>query len=1220
MATEPGRNGRRPLTDEQRRALNSPGVSVALSAGAGCGKTFVLTERFVGALAPHGEQSAGARLGQVVAITFTERAAREMRDRIRAACRARLLDCPEGEVGYWLALLRELDTARINTIHGFCGTLLRSHAVEARLDPRFRVLDAAQSDTLRREAADTVLREVLAESSEETIELLVTYGFAGLTTMVDGLLGQRDQIDWAAWQAEAPENLVNRWEDHWRAVTLPAALKHLASSPVARQLLELAGVRPCSQAAMLERFAVLGELLPGLAESAHAAADVARLHEVARVQGSRAKQWASDDVYEQFKVAAEALRKSIEGVRPLLSFDRIAALPAARDGLRMLAIAGRVAAEYDARKDDESVLDFDDLLIRAKQLLVGPGSEPLRRRLAGQIRLLLVDEFQDTDPLQVELVRALCDDGLLGGKLFFVGDLKQSIYRFRGAQPEVFRALRSEMPETGRLPLSLNFRSQPGVIDFVNALFAPAIDAYEPLRAHRPQSGPRPSVELLWASEPKDETGDESGSRAGRAERLRRTEAEWIARRIRQMLDSGEMLVGTVEGSIGEEGVRLPQAAARPVAQGDIAILFRALTDVQYYEEALRRYGIEYYLVGGKAFYSQQEVYDLVNLLRAIDNPADDVSLLGALRGPLFSLTDETIVWLKLGRQSLHEGLMAPQQPQAMDAAQRERVAHAAQTLRELGELKDRVGVAHLIREALARTGFDAVLLAEFLGERKLANLHKLIDQARADDQQGIFTLDDYIQRLSDFVARQPDEALAATYPEKADVVRLMSIHQSKGLEFPVVFVADVARPRMAGRDAVRFTPALGPLIRSQDGALTGFDLDRLATQQEDEAEMVRLFYVAATRAADYLVLSAGVEDLEKPQGPWMELLATQLELATGNSIGEATLAGPVAKAVCARPDLFGKPKGGPRGLGLTKALEQIEQAIAAGETAVPPLAGAIPPDANARQRFSFSSLHGALTAAAAEEAVAGEFVVGGNSVADGFVGGESLRRSGSATKSPFPVGSPTGEGSRVPQDAAEARELGTLVHAVLEEIDFARPNNVRELVARFAPAVDDAASDVTSKPAVSSAGSATLAIELIERFVASPRAAELASAKQLHRELEFLLCWPPDGAPADGDCQKYIEGFIDCLYQGDDGRWRILDYKTNQVTAATLPAVAAGYEMQMLLYALAAEQVLGEPPVELVLHFLRVGQDHVFFWDASARNRLCELMNPAMSAVSSSW
>ena len=234
------------------------------------------------------------------------------------------------------------------------------------------------------------------------------------------------------------------------------------------------------------------------------------------------------------------------------------------------------------------------------------------------------------------------------------------------------------------------------------------------------------------------------------------------------------------------------------VKQGDFALLFRALTNVEYYEEALRRYGIDYYLVGGHAFYSQQEIYDLLNLLRAINIPGDEVSLLGVLRSPMFALHDETLFWLSCDGipAGWRRGCSSSELPEELDGQQRQRAEFAAATLRDLRAMKDRLPVARLIQEAMQRTGYDAMLLAEFLGERKLANLHKLVEQARSFDRAGIFTLSDFIAQLSEFVARQPDEALAATQPELNDVVKLMSIHQSKGLEFPVVIVPDIGRPR----------------------------------------------------------------------------------------------------------------------------------------------------------------------------------------------------------------------------------------------------------------------------------------------------------------------------------------------------------------------------------------------------------------------------------------
>ena len=277
-------------------------------------------------------------------------------------------------------------------------------------------------------------------------------------------------------------------------------------------------------------------------------------------------------------------------------------------------------------------------------------------------------------------------------------------------------------------------------------------------------------------------------------------------------------------------------------------MLFRALTHVEYYEEALQRYGIDYYLVGGHAFYAQQEVFDLLNLLRTLESPSDGVSLAGVLRSPMFSIHDETLLWLSLHRNGLAGGLLDGELPEELDGQQRRRAEFAARTLRELRAMKDRLPIAPLIQEALHRTGYDALLLTEFLGERKLANLHKLIEQARTFDLAGIFTLSDFITQLSEFVARQPDEPLAATHPESHDVVKLMTIHQAKGLEFPVTIVPNVAWSRRGPSPGVAFTPRLGPMVK-ENGATSGYDLYLLAAEEEEAAELGRLLYVATTRA-----------------------------------------------------------------------------------------------------------------------------------------------------------------------------------------------------------------------------------------------------------------------------------------------------------------------------------------------------------------------------------
>jgi len=1229
MATHGGRK----LTDQQRRAVTARGVSVALSAGAGCGKTFVLTERFLAQLDAGGVAEGDKRpgLGELVAITFTERAAREMRDRIRAACRERLLDAPDGEVDYWLDLIRELDSARISTIHSFCGTLLRSHAVEARLDPQFRVLDQAQADTLLYELIDDELRDRLVAQDGAVIDLVVDFGLEPLRGMIAALLGRRHQIDWSQWRDVTPEQLVARWEAFSCAVTVPSVLEAVARSPDARCLAQIAREHCPANPTMQARCQALSERIASLSKSTDPLGDLRQISENARVQGGGGKKaWPSETVYEQFRNAAKGLRETIKAVEADIAFDAAGAGPAAEVGLRLLSVARAVAEAYDQRKQDLAVLDFNDLLIRAKQLLTSPESTSLREQLASQIRLFLVDEFQDTDPLQVDLVKALCGEMLTQGKLFFVGDYKQSIYRFRGANPHVFRELRESVPQRGRLPLTLNFRSQPAILHFVNALFCDDLGPeYEPLTADRPQIGPEPAIELLWAPD------DQPDERSGRSERLRRREADWIARRLRAMLDGGERIVWD------EEAARRGEPATRAVRPGDVALLFRALSDVQYYEEAFQRYGLPYYLVGGHAFYAQQEIYDLVNLLRSLASRCDEVSLAGVLRSPMFALEDETLFWLARQPGGLSGGLFTEPPPAELSDSQRDRVEFARSTLNELRSVKDRLSIAELIEEALSRTGYDAVLLAEFLGERKLANLRKLVDQGRSFDRSGILSLSDFITQLSQFVARQPDEPLAATQPESSNVVRLMTIHQSKGLEFPVVIVPDLDRPMRASSASVAFTPRLGPMVNTPGPG--GFRLHAAMEKADEQAELVRLLYVATTRAADYLILSSGVPEVGSTRGPWTQLLNRRIDPATGETRA-ALPAGyqkPQVKVTTEEPPLPGGPPSRGARRSVNKLVDRAVQLAERGGGRVPSQLDPVAADRGARRQYSFSRLTGTLHAQAA--------------VSDTTDLDEREEPSAIATRLD-PLG------------------LGTLVHDVLAEIDLGGADDVASLVRRFAPRHLPDIEEGFEEP-----------IEMIRRFLESSRAAEMAASGKVYRELEFLLAWPAvGGVTVQGDCPdfrgevrengtvplwlqgdrhifhpetgrkmsqsppcerllggvsdgdqtggrarqspsetpptvasgpRYLQGFIDCLYQDAAGRWIVVDYKTNQVTASTLKAVAAEYEMQMLLYALAVQRILGLPPADLVLCFLRPGLEHHFAWDDAARRRVAELVNQGLRA-----
>lgn len=1149
--------GRAPkYTEQQEAAITTRKVSVSLSAGAGCGKTFVLTERYLSHLDPG---VSGAlqpdQIGQLVAITFTDRAAREMRDRIRRRCYERLQTCAESDAGYWAMLLRTLDNARINTIHGFCASLLRSRAVEAGLDPQFTVLEQAQAESLLSEAVDESLRERIAAEDETTLALAVQFNLDGMRGMIRQLVLDANPQLLEKWRDATPDQLLSCWQEAFESLRPQVAAQVLDASSTRLMRSVLQENIPTHAEMAVRREKVLNAL-----ESLHRdrgdgplADQLRTILENAKVQGGgRANTWPDAEAYALFRDSATEVRKLVEPLVELAGFNAASARRTAELGVQLLGLAAQIYERYQQRKQELRVLDFDDLLVRARALLVEGDGPALARQLSHGITLLLVDEFQDTDPLQVDLVKALCGEELSDGKLFFVGDFKQSIYRFRGAKPHVFSELRSETPESGRLSLSRNFRSQPAIINFVNALFADELADYEPLVANRTQVAPEPAIEFLWAPS--------SGNKEPLGE-MRAREADWIARRLRELIDANAPIV-----RIERDG----KPTTRAVEPGDVVILLRTLSDVDVYESALRKYELDYYLVGGHAFYAQQEVFDLLNLLRAVDDSEDLVSLAGVLRSPFFGLEDETLFWLAQDPRGLGGAIESHTLPDAVSEQQRQQVQLARRTLADLRACKDRLRVSELIERALDHTGYDAILLREFLGSRKLANLLKLQEQARSFQRGDFLGLSDFIVRLSDFVSRQPDEALAATHSEDTNVVRLMTVHQSKGLEFPLVVVPDLNRKPNNTAPSTHLHERLGPVLRAtadEDGSrpVSGHDLWQYIERAEEEAESSRLLYVATTRAADYLILSGAVKNVGEGTTPWMKLLGRRFDLVTGRYLGRE-LPFDQRPSVCVTsvaPPEF-KQRGHSRRAEIAKLARYLPASNDPGGKSsikgLPPV-GPIARDAMANRQFSFSRLSGQLHR---------KF--------------EHLDEAVAQLEGPDP------------------RQLGTLVHAVLGAWDFDSRADLRRLVDRFAE------QHLPDSPAETEE-----AWQLIERFAASPRARQLKAAAQAHAEVEFLLPWKIDGGPAGG---IVLRGYLDQLFQDGSGGWHILDFKTNRFGPGGASAAASGYEMQMYVYGLAAERILKAAPVELTLHFLRTGDEISFEWNDLARRRVIRMVDDAIRAA----
>jgi ATP-dependent helicase/nuclease subunit A len=1170
------------LTDEQRAAILSRNVSIGLSAGAGCGKTLVLTRRFLTHLEPanDGTPAPAMSLARVVAITFTDRAAREMRDRIRAECARRLRDCEtEGEANHWLSILRGLDAARISTIHSFCSSLLRRHAVAAGIDPQFRPLEVEIGEALLRQSVARSVKRLLESGDQNCFSLLAEFGLEPLRRALRKLVTGRAMVDSSIFQGRSPSEFAIEWLNHLNNVFLPRATRDLAESDVASQIMRLLKDNVPSNRIMQDRWSALLAGLKALREtSSPDVASLFELRESAKVQGGGGKSaWADEETYGAVRDALERLRSKIDDLKEFAAFDAREIEQAANASAALVSVVEAAAADFTAAKAEAGVLDFDDLLVKTRDLL--RSSPDVRNEAAASIDALLVDEFQDTDGIQSEIVGALVGRGLATGKLFVVGDSKQSIYRFRGADPTVFDATRASLPNDGRLPLTRNFRSQPEIINFVNSVLGPVMPGYEPLVAQRAQLSPRPAVEFLFAFPGPDE---EAESDPNSLEEHRRREADWIARRILALL-------GDPTPRIPERDPESRVERLRRVKAGDVAVLFRAMSDAAIYEVEFRRRGVDYYLVGGRAFFAQQEVYDFVNLCTFLNDPADSIALVGVLRSPFFSLSDDAIVAMtRVGELTPLAALRQPP-PSGLSETQCEQIRLAAKVIDDLLANKDRIPLAELLERALESTAYDASLLCEFLGSRKVANLRKLIEMARQFDRSGIATLTDFTRRIQDSISEQSIEDLAATHPESSNVVRLMTIHQAKGLEFPVVILADMERKNRGSYWEAVYHRDFGPIMLppkfgADEPKHLALQMHKYVEDREDDEESLRILYVALTRAADYLILSAGLPaDPALPgdrgvRSQWMRLLANRYDLGTGLPKGDpyfASVAGdkgiststvggvrsiPDIAVHRSAPALTVVPRLDARMAKLSQWRELVEDAEPG---LMPPLLGPVVPARSGPLYLSVSQI---------EEA-------------DALLRNEEPLR---------PTRRPARESAEAAARAVgeEAALVGSLVHRVIERL----PRESKIDAAMIAAGVQSVLKG-QSKIAADAVDPAAV-VRRVQSLVENDLWSEMREARRCFREIEFLLGWPVGAPPSERTA--VIAGTLDCLLLSSAGEWKVLDYKTGRVPDGDPAALREHFAIQLVLYAEAVRAMVGHPPgaIEIVSLHDKLVRYPLVIWD----------------------
>jgi len=1045
--------------NEQQLAAIAARGQVFVSAGAGTGKTTVLVERFVEAVCER-----GIDVESMLVITYTERAAGELKGRIRA----RLHELGRHD------LARSLDGAWISTIHGFCLRLLKSHPFAAGLDPRFRILDDSQGRVIRGEAFEAALNEFCAGEDPDRLQLLATYGAGGLRRMLTSVYETLRSAG-----RELDLELGERADLEAQLRDLAQVARALAADPDATDAARTAA----AQAVALAESETLPERL----------LDLSGL----RARGERAASY-------------EDARKAVEQA----ALDELALQD--RDLLQQL-LHG-FAAQYAAAKDRESALDFEDLQLHARDLL--RDDESLRERERLRFRSIMVDEFQDTNRLQCELVDLLTGPDT---ERFFVGDEFQSIYGFRHADVQVFRERRAGAETL--LPLTRNYRSRPEVLAVVNHLFGAEFgEEFQSLAA----SGEFPDpvfgtpVELLVT---------DKASYSGTGMHWRRGEARSVARRVKELVDTG---------------------AAKA---GEIVLLFAAGTDAEWYEQELRELGLPTYRTTGRGYFGQQQVADLLAYLRLLHNRYDDEALVTVLASPLVGVSNDALVLLRANstRRPLFKGLERTL-PEGLDPRDARLFQAFRQRFERLVAASRTLSLERLCEEIVAAHDYDLAVLAQWDGRRRYANLRKLARLARSYEELRGADIEGFVRFVREQGEAGAKELEAVAEEEDADVIRLLTIHAAKGLEFKVVVVADAGRDRAApGADEILALPDGRFGFRVADPATgvrkptTAYEEVRAASREEAEAERRRLYYVAMTRAVDRLIVAGSIDPekgadertpigwvlgrLEIPafddlvDGPVeLEREGARILLRLGRFEAEPALAVPEPAAEPAQLALF-EPNGS-GGSALVSASK------------LPPLEQVPEPPLHRVRTLSYSAL-------ALFESCSYRYY------AERVVGMREAQASGSV---------PGHEG-------LAATEIGDSVHFLLERLDLRdprppEPHDLAEAVrARYPAATDEELERIAG---------------LVRAYCDSELATRIAALEGAAPERPFAF--EHDGV--------LLHGRLDVLHL-DGPRAVVVDYKTNVLEDATPEEVIErDYHLQRLVYALACFRA-GAEEVEVVYQFL---------------------------------
>ncbi len=1171
----------RSWTAAQRAAIDARGADILVAAAAGSGKTAVLVERIINRIT---DESQPVDLDRLLVVTFTNAAAAEMRQRIGAALTEQLEQFPGDQVA--ARQLTLLPRASITTIHAFCLRILRSNFHLLDLDPGFRLADPTENELIRLSALEEVIDEMYEDPVYATDFLALTEAYLNIRQTED-FYGLLNHIYDFAMSLPNPKGWLKESAD--RFLTEGDCFER---SPFAKPILEAGSGK---LRAIIEKY----NTMIHMADSDDGGADFASF---LMEEQSMLSNVLSADTYESFRecvnqVSFQTIPRVPKGAQPRYRETIREMREAAKKDVKKLSeelfsasgkeqaemltklyplmrclseVVCRLMIRFDEKKATKNLLNYNDLEHGCYRLFVDEKgiTTPLAETVKEQFDEILIDEYQDTSALQEAIFSAIKKEG----GLFLVGDVKQSIYRFRNTNPLLFREKKERYSEAEdalcrKIILSKNFRSRAGVLACINFVFRRLMSSENGEIDYNEEEMLYPGLEYPTMEHPVREESElllvETGDAAEEEESLEAIEAEAVlaAQRIQTLMSEKRHVLG--------------KSGPRPLAYRDIAILMRSTKNsADCFAKTLTAYGIPCYSEVGSSFLQSEEITVMLSLLKIIDNPHQDIPLLAVLRSQLYAFLPDELAEIRLADRK-SDFFDALKKRATVEDALGVRLSEFLEKLSVYREKSRQFGTAELVWYLYMQTGFYEAQATLPGGTLRRLNLRLLYTRAAAFEKTGLKGLYSFIRFIDEYQAVGGDYDAARTIGEEQDVVRIMSIHKSKGLEFPIVILAGMGRKfnmlDLQKKVLIHSELGYGPQYIDTDLGIVYHNAARAAVKQtlhgESLSEELRILYVAMTRAREKLIMIGSGKNL-----------SGRIKKCVSGS-AKARVSGAFAREASSYLDwlfmaLIAHPDGAVlRQMSETELTAPIDNegrflvsVTHIDDLTMPPVEEIAVPLVEDGVFEQIVPMLESSYAFCAETTIPTKVTV------------TEVKRALQETERDAVYLYPRPDFLKNRKESLSAAEAGTAMHTVLERLDYQNSGSIE--------AIDAQIERLRQQGLLSEQEAAVIEGNKLLDFMQSPIGIRLKEAQKVLREVSFGI-----HASAEELLRRsgtvMLQGIIDCVLFEDEGI-SILDYKTDRAESPEI--IAERYRIQLDCYAKAAEILYGEKVRHRYLYLFHFG------------------------------